>query len=53
MIAYVLHYWLRRIARGVIGLGGMVEATLRRIANRTGDKPIPDDIDWASLDRKL
>ena len=48
-IALVLWFWLRRIARGIIAFGAVVEATVNRAAKIRGDKPVSDDIDVHTL----
>jgi hypothetical protein len=45
IIAAVLWYWLRLIARGIAATGAVLEATVNRAAKIRGDNPVSDDID--------
>lgn len=49
VIAAVLWYWLRRIARTLLATGAVQEAAYNRAARNKGDTPISDDIDTRTL----
>ena len=48
LVAGVLWYWLRRIKYALIGILAVLEASVNRVAHRTGEPPIradiPDDV---------
>ena len=44
IIACVLGYWLRRIKYALIGILAVLEASVNRVASRTGEPPIRQDI---------
>lgn len=49
VVAGVLWYWLRRIARSLIATGAVIEASLNRAAVQRGETPISDQIDTRSI----
>lgn len=44
VVAGVLWYWLRRIKYALIGIVVLLEASINRVAKRTGEGPIMQDI---------
>lgn len=49
LVAGVLHYWLRRIFKALLGILSIVEASINRVARRTGEPPIMADVDPVTL----
>lgn len=49
VVAAVLWYWLRWIARSLAATGSVIEAALNRAATNRGERPITDDIDPKSI----
>lgn len=45
VLSYVVWYWGRRLTRAIVGLVAVVEASINRVAKRTGEAPIGADID--------
>lgn len=53
VVAYVLHRWLRMIARALVGTLGIHEAALNRAAERAGLPPVSDDVDFDSVSKRM
>lgn len=45
VIAWVLWYWLRKIARVLASTGAVQEAAANRAAVGRGERPVSDDVD--------
>lgn len=53
VVAYVLHRWLRMIARALMGTLGIHEAALNRAADRAGLPPVSNDVDFEGLNKRM
>lgn len=49
LIAGVLWFWLRRIRLALLGILAVTEASINRVARRTGEPPIMADVDSSVL----